>query len=160
MTERDALLAAILDNPKDDMPRLVFADWLQEYGDGDLDRATEEFIRLSIRMTLKDQIILLANKNNWRGFVPTFAKNLHGYRVMDTFEWDDKSIIAMVICKVRDKATRYRSSSVLTTSVRLYFRGGFLWKYSCPSSIVKRKIEPAIYADQPLVKLQNQPAEL
>lgn len=31
VTERDALLAAILDRPDDDLPRLVYADWLDEY---------------------------------------------------------------------------------------------------------------------------------
>ena len=33
MTDRDALLAAILANPDDDLPRLVYADWLEENGD-------------------------------------------------------------------------------------------------------------------------------
>jgi uncharacterized protein (TIGR02996 family) len=42
MTDGDALLAAILANPDDDMPRLAYADWLEE--NGDEDRA--EFIRL------------------------------------------------------------------------------------------------------------------
>lgn len=32
VTERDALLAAVLDNPEDDLPRLVYADWLDENG--------------------------------------------------------------------------------------------------------------------------------
>ena len=40
-------LAAILDSPDDDAPRLVYADWLDEQGDHD--RA--EFIRLDIRLT-------------------------------------------------------------------------------------------------------------
>ena len=44
MTEYEALLAAILATPDDDLPRLVFADWLEE--NGDPDRA--EFIRVHI----------------------------------------------------------------------------------------------------------------
>ncbi|WP_088260638.1 TIGR02996 domain-containing protein [Fimbriiglobus ruber] len=32
MTERDALLRAVLENPDDDLPRLVMADWLEEHG--------------------------------------------------------------------------------------------------------------------------------
>jgi uncharacterized protein (TIGR02996 family) len=32
VTDRDALLAAILANPDDDLPRLVYADWLDENG--------------------------------------------------------------------------------------------------------------------------------
>src|SRR5262249_9111694 len=45
MTEREALLADAFENPDDDTPRLVFADWLDEHG-GDSDRALAEFIRL------------------------------------------------------------------------------------------------------------------
>ena len=33
MTERDAFLQAILEKPDDDAPRLIFADWLEEYGE-------------------------------------------------------------------------------------------------------------------------------
>lgn len=32
MTDGDALLATILDRPADDLPRLVFADWLDDHG--------------------------------------------------------------------------------------------------------------------------------
>ena len=46
MNERDALLKAVCDNPDDDTPRLVFADWLDEHDEPD--RA--EFIRLQIEI--------------------------------------------------------------------------------------------------------------
>src|SRR5438046_1084093 len=42
MPERDAFLRMICENPADDGPRLVFADWLEEQGDTD----RSEFIRL------------------------------------------------------------------------------------------------------------------
>jgi uncharacterized protein (TIGR02996 family) len=42
MTDRTAFLAAIKAAPHDDAPRLVYADWLEEHGDGE--RA--EFIRV------------------------------------------------------------------------------------------------------------------
>jgi uncharacterized protein (TIGR02996 family) len=42
MTDADRFLATIIATPDDDVPRLVFADWLEEHGDAD--RA--EFIRL------------------------------------------------------------------------------------------------------------------
>jgi uncharacterized protein (TIGR02996 family) len=44
--EADAFLDAIFDNPDDDTPRLVYADWLQEHGQEDY----AQFIRLSIEM--------------------------------------------------------------------------------------------------------------
>jgi uncharacterized protein (TIGR02996 family) len=46
MTDREALLQAILENPDDDAPRLVYADWLDEHGDAD--RA--EFIRVQCEL--------------------------------------------------------------------------------------------------------------
>lgn len=45
MNERDALVRAICDNPDDDTPRLVFADWLQEHGE----EARAEFVRVQVR---------------------------------------------------------------------------------------------------------------
>ncbi len=42
MRDREAFLSAILAHPDDDLPRLIFADWLDEHGEPD--RA--EFIRL------------------------------------------------------------------------------------------------------------------
>src|SRR5438874_5119877 len=44
MTDRDALLTAIIAEPDEDTPRLAYADWLDE--NGDPDRA--EFIRAQI----------------------------------------------------------------------------------------------------------------
>src|SRR4051812_43794023 len=46
MSDRDALLAAVRQAPRDDAPRLVFADWLDEHGEPD--RA--EVIRLPIEI--------------------------------------------------------------------------------------------------------------
>src|SRR5208282_4785763 len=43
-TDGDALLHTIIDHPDDDMPRLVYADWLEE--NGQAERA--EFTRLKI----------------------------------------------------------------------------------------------------------------
>jgi uncharacterized protein (TIGR02996 family) len=46
MSDCDALLAAIRQAPRDDAPRLIFADWLDENGDPD----QAEFIRLQIEI--------------------------------------------------------------------------------------------------------------
>src|SRR2546423_14803585 len=46
MRDEDALLAAIDAEPHDDLPRLAYADWLEE--NGDVDRA--EFIRIQCRL--------------------------------------------------------------------------------------------------------------
>ena len=52
MTDRDALLRAICDNPEDDAPRLVYADWLDENGDP----LQAEFIRLQLQHSPVDPL--------------------------------------------------------------------------------------------------------
>lgn len=47
MDDRRALMAAIIANPEEDTPRLMFADWLDEHG-GEHDRARAAFIRLQV----------------------------------------------------------------------------------------------------------------
>jgi uncharacterized protein (TIGR02996 family) len=47
MTDRDALIAAVAADPGDDLPRLVFADWLEEHGDP----AQAAFIRGHVELT-------------------------------------------------------------------------------------------------------------
>jgi uncharacterized protein (TIGR02996 family) len=50
MNTGDALLQAVIENPEDDTPRLVYADWLDETGGPEeADRA--EFIRVQCRLT-------------------------------------------------------------------------------------------------------------
>src|SRR5262245_26707710 len=49
MSDGDALLSAILAEPDADMPRLMYADWLNEYGDA-LDSARAEFIRVQVEL--------------------------------------------------------------------------------------------------------------
>jgi uncharacterized protein (TIGR02996 family) len=51
MTERDAFMQAILANPDDDAPRLIFADWLEEHGDP----FRAEFIRVQCRLAQMDE---------------------------------------------------------------------------------------------------------
>jgi len=46
VTDREALYQAVLANPEDDLPRLVFADWLEEHGEG----AYAAFIRVQCEL--------------------------------------------------------------------------------------------------------------
>ena len=49
MTDGERLLAAVIDAPDDDLPRLAYADWLEERGDA-AGRARASFIRLQIEL--------------------------------------------------------------------------------------------------------------
>ncbi|MBN9120916.1 MAG: TIGR02996 domain-containing protein [Planctomycetes bacterium] len=59
MTDRDALLRAIIDHPDEDTPRLVFADWLDEHADALPDpagaRAHARFVRDDIARSRLDE---------------------------------------------------------------------------------------------------------
>jgi uncharacterized protein (TIGR02996 family) len=46
MSDAQGLLAAICDQPEEDAPRLIYADWLEEHAVSEADRARAEFIRL------------------------------------------------------------------------------------------------------------------
>ena len=46
MSDRDALIAAVLANPDEDAPRLIFADYLEENGDP----LRAEFIRVPVEL--------------------------------------------------------------------------------------------------------------
>ena len=69
MTDREALLRAIIENPEDDAPRLVYADWLDEHGEPD--RA--EFIRLTTgpaEWADRVEDLLARNGDRWRAEAP------------------------------------------------------------------------------------------
>lgn len=91
MSERTALLDAIRANPAEDTPRLMYADWLMQYGEGERDRATAEFIQVSCRMESgKDRQGIAEGRwlsANWQKLVPTLMRSgfrdyqRHGRRV-------------------------------------------------------------------------------
>lgn len=69
MNQRLALLSAISAVPDDDLPRLVFADWLEENGTTDADAARVEFIRLGCKSKAKSRITPAETKwldANWQ----------------------------------------------------------------------------------------------
>jgi uncharacterized protein (TIGR02996 family) len=80
MTQDESFLRAIVEDPDDDTPRLVYADWLDEHGDA----ARAEFIREQIelargpaaartrdRLAKRERRLLLEHESRW-------AAPLHG----------------------------------------------------------------------------------
>lgn len=77
MATRNSFLRSIRENPNDNLPRLVFADWLDEQGECDRDRATAEYIRLTCQPVLRGR----ANawlRDNWRRLCPVLAEGIIG----------------------------------------------------------------------------------
>ncbi len=84
MTDHDALLQAILEDPEDEGLRLVYADWLEERGD--LDRA--EFIRVqcelahlpegdrrAVQRRTRERALLSEHEEDWAGPLPGLAED-------------------------------------------------------------------------------------
>jgi uncharacterized protein (TIGR02996 family) len=76
MTEQDAILAAILADPAADLPRLVYADWIEEH-QGKEDRA--EFIRITCNGPWDEAATSLFNARKWDWF--------HGFDGFDIQPW-------------------------------------------------------------------------
>jgi uncharacterized protein (TIGR02996 family) len=75
----EAFLQAIRDNPEDDTPRLIYADWLEEHGDA----ARAEFIRVQCEkarlprwhpraeiLAWREKALLYRHENQWRSELP------------------------------------------------------------------------------------------
>lgn len=85
MSDRRTFLDAIRENPLDDTARLVYADWLDEHGSGDLDAATAEFIRVSCSRggVVMPKAAYAWIHEHWKRLVPTAIKKHPHYRVQD-----------------------------------------------------------------------------
>lgn len=100
MTDERALLAAIWDNPHDDLPRLVYADWLDETGEP-AKVARAEFIRVQCELAKMDEdgpmwkelkarqdVLWDANKAYWKvGPVKRYwGRFERGFPILSLFE--------------------------------------------------------------------------
>jgi uncharacterized protein (TIGR02996 family) len=88
--DESALLRGILDNPEDDSPRLVYADWLEEHGDQD-GRERAEFIRLQCALASlaldapgrdalvdREAELLARHRATWLAPFPAWVRGLKG----------------------------------------------------------------------------------
>src|SRR5262245_37608955 len=95
MPAHDTFLRMIIENPDDDGPRLVYADWLEEQGEAE--RA--EFIRVQCelarlpaaspdrcRLAARQEGILEACRSEWFGAVPDHFLRVH--RIDGEVFWD------------------------------------------------------------------------
>jgi len=97
MSDREALLRTIFENPDDDAPRLVYADWLEEHGDPQ----QAAFIRLQIDLDrrppevpdpqdsrVNEMASLWSVRKRWRYLSPRWtAGYLQSYRRGFSARW-------------------------------------------------------------------------
>ena len=88
MSDADALLRAVLAAPDDDAPRLVYADWLEEHGDGAraaFIRSQVELARLPaddpsrVALVQTERKLLQEHRPAWKAWLPTWVKE-HEFR--------------------------------------------------------------------------------
>lgn len=157
MDERGVFLKAIRESPEDDTLRLVFADFLEERGSGDLDTATAEFIRASCRNGTKPGRAMPPAAyswiaDNWKRLVPTlFAKYPKWYDGAKTGYWkawlQDGSKINVRWRPVSSHNRRF-------FSVWLVFGRGFLVRAEMWSYEAEKTLTPLLRVDQPLAKFR------
>jgi|GEM_PF-2371513 len=99
MSDQAALLTAIRNNPDEDTPRLIYADWLDENATADVHRARAELIRVQIELermlefgdatteTQRDELVvrqqdlLETYSTQWLRRVPVHNQKFHPHRV-------------------------------------------------------------------------------
>src|SRR5262245_22664014 len=112
MNERQAFLRAIIDEPDDDAVRLIYADWLDEHGDTDADRARAAFIRLQVeaarldehdprRLDLESQAeaLLIAHRDAWLAGLERWAVNHHPTSFARGFPF----VVRAGVCELLDR---------------------------------------------------------
>lgn len=132
MTDGNALLAAILANPDEDTPRLVYADWLQENGQDE--RA--EFIRVQCERarTVSDCGAHLARNGNWLcrsmgcGYCPLMRREFDLWLSLPL-----KSVQDMVLCVPIGFAYRLEHGPAVEAPFAVAARG-FLHSFTCTAA--------------------------
>jgi uncharacterized protein (TIGR02996 family) len=106
-SEQQALLWAVIDRPDEDAPRLVFADWLEEHGPTEADRARSAFIRLQVeaarldrydprRLDLEGRAEALLNAQREDGVPRAWLAGLEGWGVNHHYTSFERGFPAVV----------------------------------------------------------------
>ena len=168
MTDRESFLKAIIASPDDHIPRLVFADWLDEFGAGDLDATTVEFIRVSCSKIHKHRMPKEAYAwlhLNWKRLCPSlWTVHVPRQTVHQGVGKSDDDVLYYVKgrgvwMKINIPNPRYRADGerweanlvpFYSCTVWLEFWKGFLLSVGMWSSFAKERLIPLLETDQPL----------
>ena len=183
MTDRESFLAAIRDaDPRDDVPRLVYADWLEKHGSGDRDAATVEFIRRACPMAAVGRTRTMPRDvypwihRNWTRFLPTllshaipveYARKTAGSTRLEGMErhmgwWDGRwATVRLRLRAVNDTVLVNESIATARFPLQIEFWKGFVtkvnnwyaWEESEEAGVNSGMIRRWIHADQPIAKL-------
>jgi uncharacterized protein (TIGR02996 family) len=134
-----ALLRAIIDNPEEDTPRLMFADWLDEQGD-EASAARAEFIRFQIAEEAKAKRKHINSVGVHRFPTRREQELVRRYGGFEPCGW----------CAGLPQVERVRYQN--SHDVERFSRG-FPWRVSAPDVDTFLKIAPALFEVAPITYL-------
>lgn len=164
MTSREDLLEAIRSKKEEDTPRLLYADYLEEFGRGDIDAATVEFVRVACpvergKAKWQTRMPLAAYDwlyGNWDRLVPSYAATLERPTIVLAITGRKRP---MFFVNGRVVETYWKppqkpdtSITVRHFSVRLVFWKGFLVNCPLTTRVYASQILALLRTDQPLVE--------
>lgn len=152
--DRRAFLAAIKAQPSCLTARLVYADWLDEFGAGDLDAATAEFIRAACRVRHTARMPPGAYEwleHNWGRLLPSVLLE-HVVCPQPTYFRYGRGIWFAFLGRDKDEVTGEVVPWDRPRSTLWRFDRGFLDLARVYSRRAVRMLRPLVARDQPLAR--------
>ncbi len=170
MTDFERFLAAIIESPEDDLPRLVFADWLEERGD----TRRAEFIRLQcaldqephgteyrIRSEFRCQELLKRDRSKWiingipgrqefrRGFVEYLHLSADAFLVLANRIARETPLMALRLSVAADRTSQIIKIPLLTRLRELEIRNDGI------GPRIREWFQPGIFPNLRVLSLRN-----
>lgn len=173
MTTFEDIVRAIRRNPAEKVPRLMYADWLDEHRASDSAAvATAEFIRIAAGPVRGPWPMPLAAyawwRANWRRLIPRVlamdTKGLHvaaDFSLLDAGPTVRASAIDMrlgVVAKYNGPVPPARQK-VYSCRFRMWASEGMVHHWEMPSPFGRERVEPALRQDQPHLFVGDVPVE-
>jgi uncharacterized protein (TIGR02996 family) len=161
--ERESLIEAIRSRPDEDTPRLMYADWLEEYGQGDVDKATIEFIRVSCSMKLggskrMPKAAYQWIRENWKRLVPETLKMHTPWNPNGSLDIQPVFPLSYIKGRIVFIDIGLHSSVSRRTyrcHMGLEFWKGFVQDFLVCSNYTRTKLKDVLKKEQPLVWLKQ-----
>ncbi|MBA4192237.1 MAG: hypothetical protein C0467_30070 [Planctomycetaceae bacterium] len=157
MSNRETLLGAIKANPHENTPRLVYADWLEEFGAGDLDAATVEFIRVSCGSRYKPGMSMPAPayqwiEGHWPRLIPAVLMEHVVIPQSPMFQRDGRKIWFPFRGRDRCEKTGELIPWKKSRSTEWWFHRGFVEGVRIFASHAYAFLRPLVEVDQPIAR--------
>lgn len=121
---REQLLNNVLESPDDNLPRLIFADWLEEHGDRPGDQEWSELIRLQIGRGSAEEHKRAAMDKRIRELMVTTPKNYDGIMSFDYIRGFLSSVQLLHVSSLPAILRENPIEDIRIDGIRLYIKKG------------------------------------